>query len=390
MLYTCIFILLQVVKKFLLYTLLVLNANFAWAQLHVVTVNDTLTPDQIVRSYFLGSGISIKKVSYKGEADALGLFTDKKAITGFSEGLIISNGRADLLPGKNSRPNAGANFGKYFFFDQDFITNANMCDGAVLEFDFVPSFDSIVFRFVFGSEEYPEFVGKNFNDAFALLIKPKAGRNAYKNIGTLPNGNTVMINNVNSKRNREWFVANDKFEDPLYNELEYDGITKPIVATARVIPYQIYHLKIMIADLGDCEYDSGVLLEAHSFNSFSTHKSKLYRKNYYFNFNHNRFDLSETDKKKVKQLTDSLARFSFDSIVIIGHTDSIGIEEENVTLSKNRAESIAYYFMRAAVKTNNIHTIGAGSSKPIQPNTSEKGRAANRRVEILFYHKKQR
>ena len=127
-------------------------------------------PDQIVRSYFLGSGISIKKVSYKGEADALGLFTDKKAITGFSEGLIISNGRADLLPGKNSRPNAGANFGKHFFFDQDFITNANMCDGAVLEFDFVPLFDSIVFRFVFGSEEYPEFVGKNFNDAFFFYI----------------------------------------------------------------------------------------------------------------------------------------------------------------------------------------------------------------------------
>ena len=37
-----------------------------------------------------------------------------------------------------------------------------------------------------------------------------------------------------------------------------------------------------------------------------------------------------------------------------------------------------------------MNTIGAGSSKPLQPNNAEKGRAANRRVEILFYQKQQR
>lgn len=347
----------------------------------------------MVREFLLGKGITISNVKYKGEADALGVFTDSNSLTGFKGGLILSNGRSDLLPGKNSRPNAGANFGRHFFFDEDFITQANMCDGAVLEFDFVPSFDSVAFRFVFGSEEYPEFVGRNFNDAFALLIKPKIARSKYKNIGSLPNGTTVMINNVNAKKNAEWYIANDYYTDPLYNELEYDGLTRPIVAGMKVIPLQPYHIKILIADLGDCEYDSGVLLEALSFSSYpipKPHKPvhKAVKRTFHFNFENNSHQLSDSDTKRIRKLSDSLSRFSYDSIVVIGHTDSTGTELGNQTLSKKRAETIVTYLSMGNVKCNRWIARGAGSSQPVQPNSDEKGKAANRRVEILFYPKK--
>lgn len=368
--------------------LLILKCE-AQQSLRVVMMNDTLKPAKMVRNYFLGKGITVSNIQYKGDMNALGIFEDSSGVTGFNRGIILSSGRVELFAGTNSRTNAGANFGRNFFFDEDFITRTDMCDGALLEFDFVPLHDSIAFRFIFGSDEYPEFVGKNFNDAFALLLKPKIGRAKPKNIGTLPNGTTVMINNVNAKKNAEWYVANDYFEAPLYRELEYDGLTKPIVAASKVIPGQPYHLKIIIADLGDCDYDSGVLLEALSFNSYSTKKPKPIRKNYFFSFKSNESVLEGTEEKKLKRLTDSLYRQSFDSIIIIGHTDSSGNEIFNKQLSENRAKSLANAFSKAGIKTTYIRTEGKGSSIPLRPNHTEAGRAINRRVEILFYLKRQ-
>ena len=356
----------------------------------VVMTNDTLKPAKMVRSYFMGKGVSVSNVQFKGHPNALGVFEDKQQLTGFKKGIILSTGRVELFAGKNSRPNAGANLMRNFFFDEDFITHAEMCDGAVLEFDFVAQHDSIAFRFLFGSDEYPEFVGKNFNDAFALLIKPKKGRYTKPhNIGTIPDGTTVMINNVNHKKNSEWYVANDYFEAPLYNELEYDGLTKPIVAACRVIPNQPYHLKIIIADLEDCEYDSGVLLEALSFGSYSTKKPKPIRKNYFFSFKTSESALEPMENSKLKRLTDSLNKFTFDSIVVIGHTDSTGNETVNKQLSLDRANTLASSFKKASIKTTYIRTEGKGSSLPLHSNNSENGRATNRRVEVLFYPKRQ-
>lgn len=372
-----------------IFTLLFLIPFTTFAQMRVVPINDTLTPAVLVKEYFLGKNMTVKNIRFNGDPEALGLFEDNQMATGFSSGIIISNGRVDIIPGKNSRHNTGANFGRHFFFDPDFITKATMCDGAVLEFDFVPMYDSIAFRFVFGSEEYPEFVGKNFNDAFALLISPLTGKHTKPvNIGTLPNKTTVMINNVNHKTNSEWYVANDKFEAPFYNYIEYDGFTKPIVAGIKVIPNKPYHIKILIADLEDCEYDSGVLLEAVSFSSYTTRKPKPIRRLYHFNFEPDSFSLNPTEQNKVNHLADSIGKLQFDSIIVIGHTDSTGDEAHNIVLSKQRAETIAGVFQNGFANPPVICPLGVGSSKPLKKNTTEKGKATNRRVEVLFYKKR--
>ena len=197
-----------------------------------------------------------------------------------------------------------------------------------------------------------------------------------------------MINNVNHKTNSEWFVANHKYESPLYDYLEYDGFTKPIVAGLRVVPRKPYHIKILIADLEDCEYDSGVLLEAISFSSYSIQKPKPVKRRYYFNFNNDSYLLDPAEQKKVNRLADSISKFSFDSIIVIGHTDSTGDEEHNLQLSKQRAETIASEIRKKIVTPAVIRTEGAGSSNPLKSNRTEKGKATNRRVEILFYKKR--
>lgn len=378
----------------LLLSVAVISANLVYAQITVTDVNDTLTPAKIIKEYLLGSGITVSNVQYRGENEALGIFTDPRSTLGFPDGIILSTGLAQHVKGPNARHNSGANFGRFSFLDEDMVTRTDMCDGALLEFDFIPQKDSIVFDFIFGSEEYPEFVNKEFNDLFAFyLYKKTPPRSKSYNMGKLPDGKTVMINNVNHRTNSQWYVANDKPDLPYYDFVEYDGFTKTITAAANVEPYKVYHLKIIIADLGDCEYDSGVLLRAKSFNSIpsaaATAKlSKPVIKNMYLQFDLDAYTLNATEQWKVKRLGDSVAIYRFDSIVVVGHTDSTGNEKHNWELSLKRAQMVKSILEKRTAHMIDIRAYGKGSSLPLLPNNSTKNKEKNRRVEILFYQKK--
>ena len=69
---------------------------------------------------------------------------------------------------------------------------------------------------------------------------------------------------------------------------------------------------------------------------------------------------------------------------IVGHTDSIGTEEYNMGLSKRRAESVRNHVVSKGVATNRLNVSWKGKSQPIATNTTEEGRAQNRRVEITL------
>lgn len=67
-----------------------------------------------------------------------------------------------------------------------------------------------------------------------------------------------------------------------------------------------------------------------------------------------------------------------------GHTDSIGSDEYNLKLSERRAESVRDYLLSSGIPSSRMATRGFGKSQPIAPNTTEKGRQQNRRVEIVI------
>lgn len=369
---------------------LLLSIN-ATAQITVTEINDTLTPTKVVKEYFMGTGVRVSNIQFRGENDALGIFTDPQGIFGFTDGIILSTGIAQHVTGPNARHNSGANFGRHSFLDEDLITKTDMCDGALLEFDFVPTRDSVLFDFVFGSEEYPEFVNKDFNDLFAFyLYKKTPPRSKSYNMGKLPNGRTVMINNVNHLTNSEYYIANDKPTMPYYDQVEYDGFTKTITASANVEPGKVYHLKIIIADLGDCEYDSGVLLRSKSFNSIPSaailaKQPKPQTKTLHLRFDFDAFTLNAKEQWLVKKLTDSISIYRFDSIVVIGHTDSAGTEEYNQSLSIKRAQMVKSIMEKRLEHPITIKVYGKGNKQPLAPNTTEKNKDLNRRVELLFY-----
>jgi outer membrane protein OmpA-like peptidoglycan-associated protein len=74
------------------------------------------------------------------------------------------------------------------------------------------------------------------------------------------------------------------------------------------------------------------------------------------------------------------------SVRISGHTDNIGKEANNLTLSRQRADVVAEYLINKGINIKRVETAGLGSAKPIAENTTDQGRKKNRRVELLIHN----
>jgi outer membrane protein OmpA-like peptidoglycan-associated protein len=72
------------------------------------------------------------------------------------------------------------------------------------------------------------------------------------------------------------------------------------------------------------------------------------------------------------------------TVLIEGHTDSVGSEESNQLLSQRRAESVRSYLVNRGVSANRLTTAGLGQGSPVASNDTATGRQQNRRVEVII------
>jgi gliding motility-associated-like protein len=254
----------------LIIALICFQINNASAQLSVST---TQTAQQLVQNVLVGSGVTVSNVTYSGAAGTIGHFTTGSTPTnlGMTSGIVMASGLVDGTNGQSPIGSAATNFNSWTTgtgSDPDLanLVGSTINDAAVLQFDFTPLSDTIKFRYVFASEEYPEWVGSSFNDVFGFFISgpnPAGGNYSSFNIAKIPGTSTaVSINNVNSGSYSQYFVDNQ------YGvSIVYDGFTTVLTAWCKVIPCLTYHIKLAISDVFDSSYDSAVFLEANSFSS---------------------------------------------------------------------------------------------------------------------------
>ncbi len=262
--------------KTLRYLLHIVPLFFVFQTRAQIAVSDTMALNDLIQS-LVGDGITISNITTNG--GSYGEFSNGDGSIGISDGLIMTSGDIQTALGPNNIGSATSFAGTPGDADLEAQIGSTTFDATVIEFDLTPNADIISFNYVFASEEYPEFVCSSFNDAFAFFVSGP-GIAGMKNIALLPGtGVPVTINNVNSgnpndpgciPQNFKKFVANYSSGgganfDP---DIQYDGYTVPLTAEIAVTPCQTYHFKLVIADVGDSNYDSGVFIERGSIKSF--------------------------------------------------------------------------------------------------------------------------
>ena len=259
---------------------------FSTAELNAqLEVNSTLTPEQYVNDILLGQGIEAINIQFTGSPVQIGHITgfdtDEFPIEG---GLILStevannpanvdsgcfddmimdgqevSGDPDLLNIANSVPPLiGQNFN---------VSSVN--DICIIEFDFVATGDSIRFNYVFGSDEYLEWVNSAFNDIFGFFLDGPGIDGPYANdavnLAEVPDSDPqlpITISSVNNITNGAYYIDNVG-----NNVLCQDGYTVKLTAKSAVQCGETYHIRLAIADGTDTALESIVILEAGSFQS---------------------------------------------------------------------------------------------------------------------------
>lgn len=421
-----------------------------------------------VKDNFSGQGVVIGNIKVHGNPVSMAAFSNSNVLE-LQKGLVLSTGSAFNVAGQNNKYNQTYAFGDAEK-DPDLqkLVQPNLYDVSYIEFDFVPLGNSIQFNYQFGSEEYPEYVGSNYNDVFAFYVSDDSTKS---NIAFIPGENTpVSINTVNHKTSANFFIDNNVFSsavtkrqapivqekvyrsffpaiwhgiksffsggvdeedepgyirtDPelvkkvkpqLYRFLQFDGITKKLEAQTYVVPYKKYHLKIVIADVADNIYDSGVFVEDKSFTSkrdtlqpnfidypdlgkLIDPKQLLSGKkledllpdtvymddaNIYFDFD--KAEISPSEMRKIKGIAATYDRVKNKyTMRVAGHTDSIGNLEYNMELSRKRNQAVMSALQELRTIDTPIEITEDAFLRPAATNETDEGRMKNRRVEIFF------
>jgi outer membrane protein OmpA-like peptidoglycan-associated protein len=424
---------------FFLYLLIVPHLN-AQPEIH-----PRLNKKELKLFFEKGAAIDIKRIKYRGASRAIGSFTDKDSIFNMASGIVLSSGAVKEIDSTNTKQNTTTRNWRGAPNYLSVLAGGVAKDAARIEITFVPRKEFISFNFVFGSEEYPEYVQSSFNDAFAFLLFSPDGD--VQNLAVIPGtDDPITVNSVNYLKNQEYYVNNSlleyNFRDNFkidttyfwrdnkkfakvirYNieaaikddpkiPVEFDGFTKLLQAKANVIPNKRYKLIICIADTSDRIYDSGVLIEAGSFNA-SQDKDFKYgalatNRDYYYtvdtvlvdsvpetaplvntpcrdtvlnlHYDTDVYQLTDADRETIKEFISGLHASLEYTVTIDSYTDEVGTETYNQILSNNRAQRSRYFLE----SLSNIHFVEITAQGHGIDQNPEHNQAFRRRTVIRF------
>ncbi len=258
------------------WTAVVLLSAFGMQAQLVVNENAS---NSTMTSLIQGSGVTITNfVITQGNNQQVSSFVNTNSAANpltIPNGVLLSTGRGNNAAGANNNGGVSTSYNTSFN-DPDLIAldpQANK-DVVIVEFDVSPRSDTLQLQFQFGSEEYLEYTCSSFNDVFAFLVSGPGISGPYANnaanFAKLPDNTPVSIGTVNQgspgafgeAANCASLANSAFFIDNTGNTLvQADGITRRLTVKGLVTPCATYHVKCILADAGDNQYDSFVWLD---------------------------------------------------------------------------------------------------------------------------------
>ncbi|MBL7882889.1 MAG: choice-of-anchor L domain-containing protein [Bacteroidia bacterium] len=237
-----------------------------------LVIDSTKSVTTLIQNMFVGSGVTVFNVTHSGPPNSIAAFGGTTNL-GVSSGILMSTGSVSVAYGPNFSGSSTVGATGIVSLDTDLtsIASGTLYDANILEFDFIAISDTVIFNYVFASEEYPEYVLSGFNDVFGFFvsgINPSGGNYIAQNFALVPGTSSpVSINTINASVNSAYFFDNIT---PPGSTIQYDGFTTPLIAKFAVQCGTVYHIKIAITDVFDSTWDSGLFFEEFSFASIGT------------------------------------------------------------------------------------------------------------------------
>lgn len=269
--------------RILLVAALIWVQQVAFSQIEITESGDApFTPEQLIYNHFLGDGVKVLSVKYDGPTMSVGTFDKGMSAFGIDKGIIMTTGRVktltngsqilygiDAIGEKTADNNNGS-----MVYDKDAASISTEIPQNLVRYTitFQPSSDTLRFRYVFASEEYPEYACRDYNDLFGFFISGPGISGTFENnginIALIPNTTkSVTINNIHPAYalNKCTAAYEDYYNTNAEKQPVFDGYLDVFTAAIPVIPCQTYTIKLIVADVGDKRLDSGVFLAEKSF-----------------------------------------------------------------------------------------------------------------------------
>ena len=231
------------------------------SELDIETVREGTSAIDMAQAIF-GNGVTVTGASYRGDIDSAGTYSGGDAtspgVAPGDTGIILSTGNAESFTNSNGQANQNTNAstntsGQSNVGQYNALAGTRTYDSSTLNVDFIPDASVMTMKFIFSSEEYPEFQNSIYQDFVGVWIN---GVLVPMDVG---NGDTDP-GNVNTTNNINMFVDN---QDGGFNT-EMDGFTITMTLTMNVNPGVVNSMRIAIADVSDSSYDSNLLIAGDS------------------------------------------------------------------------------------------------------------------------------
>lgn len=263
-------------RFFLVLTLLFVLKSYSQA---IQVSDDNFTPQELIEDVLFPNNTDcIQNVNVNNavsgnfsDTSSFGYFQNSGSGFVLDEGIVLSTGRLDNVPGPNN--NLSDDDAPNWTGDADLenvLGISNTINATSITFQFTPQANSLSFRYLFASEEYRENESTtcDFSDVFGFLIRPLNGN--FQNIALVPGTDTPVsvttvrpdILNACDALNEEYFGQFNSSSAPI----NFNGQTKVLTANTDVVVGTTYEIKLVIADDLNFRFDSAVFIEADSFN----------------------------------------------------------------------------------------------------------------------------
>ncbi|MGB1308012.1 MAG: choice-of-anchor L domain-containing protein [Oceanihabitans sp.] len=239
-----------------------------------ITVNTSLTAQELIENSFVQGCVDIVNINSTINGSTVNLtsfgsFNSANSNFPFTDGIVLTTGNAASAGNTNISEilnDGNTNWGT----DADLETALginNTYNATSIEFDITSISNQLQFRYLLASEEYAERYLCDNADSFVFLIKETGSSLPYTNVAIVPETTTpVSTQSIHAEIFGFCPPENEAyFEGYNIGDTNYDGRTVPLTATATITPYVQYHVKLILAEQFDSNYDTAVFIEGNSF-----------------------------------------------------------------------------------------------------------------------------